>query len=615
MFIKRIKYPMASGLLVAVALLFISPACQNNRGAEEAGSAHWQPKTFCNPLDIDYTFSVVSTSRGLSYRSGADPAVIQYRGEFYMFVTRSQGYWHSGDLRSWEFIHPARWYFESSNAPGAWSADSTILMMANPSGYMSLITASDPVKGNWQAQPSIIPIEVHDPALFVDDDGKTYLYEGSSNVYPITGVELDPENYYLPKGEPVPLFNLQPALHGWERFGENHISNIGPFIEGAWMTKHNGKYYLQYAAPGTQWNVYADGVYTGDRPLGPFKYAPYNPVSYKPGGFITGAGHGSTVQDNRGEYWHFATMRISVNYLMERRIGMFPAGFEEDGQMYVNTAYGDYPHLLPGEPTGSHRDGFAGWMLLSYKKPVTASSIKKEEKMNRFDESRGGWMLPFEHINFSPSHVTDENIRTFWVAQTNGENEWLEIDLQEDAEVFAAQINYMDFNSNVFGKPDTLYHQFIIEYSADRTDWRVAADYSENRRDQPNAYVEFESPVAARYVRFRNVHVPVPNLAISGFRLFGKGSGSPPAPPSGLMVERDKDERNARITWSPAENATGYKIYWGIGPDKLNNSVMVYDTTSYELRALNSAQYYYFTIEAFNENGISSKVIPLGLKE
>ncbi len=42
-----------------------------------------------------------------------------------------------------------------------------------------------------------------------------------------------------------------------------------PFIEGAWMTKHDGTYYLQYAGPGTEYNVYGDGVYESDSPLGP----------------------------------------------------------------------------------------------------------------------------------------------------------------------------------------------------------------------------------------------------------------------------------------------------------------------------------------------------------
>ncbi len=59
-----------------------------------------------------------------------------------------------------------------------------------------------------------------------------------------------------------------------------------PYIEGAFMTKHNGTYYLQYACPGTQYNTYADGVYTSKSPLGPFTLQASNPFSSKPGGFI-----------------------------------------------------------------------------------------------------------------------------------------------------------------------------------------------------------------------------------------------------------------------------------------------------------------------------------------
>ena len=56
------------------------------------------PETYINPLDIDYTYMVYNSSRNISYRSGADPAVIEFRGEYYMFVTRSFGYWHSPNL-------------------------------------------------------------------------------------------------------------------------------------------------------------------------------------------------------------------------------------------------------------------------------------------------------------------------------------------------------------------------------------------------------------------------------------------------------------------------------------------------------------------------------------
>lgn len=61
-------------------------------------------ETFCNPLNVDYTYMIYNSDKDISYRSGADPAVVEFRGEYYMFVTRSHGYWHSTDLQNWNFI-------------------------------------------------------------------------------------------------------------------------------------------------------------------------------------------------------------------------------------------------------------------------------------------------------------------------------------------------------------------------------------------------------------------------------------------------------------------------------------------------------------------------------
>ena len=89
---------------------------------------------------------------------------------------------------------------------------------------------------------------------------------------------------FFQKGETKELFNLDMPKHGWERFGENHTDTVlGGYIEGPWLTKHNGKYYMQYGAPGTEFNVYADGVYVADHPMGPYTYQKHNPVSYKTG--------------------------------------------------------------------------------------------------------------------------------------------------------------------------------------------------------------------------------------------------------------------------------------------------------------------------------------------
>lgn len=69
-------------------------------------------KTYCNPIDIDYSYmSHYRAENKVSYRSGADPAVVNFKGRYYMFVTRSHGYWASDDMLNWKFIRPQSWYF------------------------------------------------------------------------------------------------------------------------------------------------------------------------------------------------------------------------------------------------------------------------------------------------------------------------------------------------------------------------------------------------------------------------------------------------------------------------------------------------------------------------
>ena len=556
------------------------------------GSLHAQYRTttYCNPLNLDYTYPFHNSHLGKSYRSGADPAVVEFRGEYYMFVTRSWGYWHSKDLLNWDFITPEKWYFEGCNAHAAHNyKDSVLYVCGNPSGAMSILYTDNPKRGDWKAVPSVLH-DLQDPALFIDDDERAYMYWGSSNRWPIRGKELDMKNKFLPIAKkPDSLLFLRPDIHGWERFGENHTSDIKPFIEGAWMTKHNWKYYLQYAAPGTQFNVYGDGVYVGKSPLGPFEYAAHNPFCYKPGGFATGAGHGSTVCGPGGIYWHFGTIHLSINYKFERRLCMFPTFFDEDGAMYSDTYFGDYPHYSPDQVSRQTTSGgFRGWMLLSYGKPVKASSQLE---------------------SYPVENVTDENLKTFWVAEKNDDKQWVEIDLEEVSDVYALQLNFFDYEETGFwGRMPNLRQRYLVEASVDGARWRVLVDYRNSFRDAPHNYIELDQPIEARYIRYRHHYVPGKNLAMGDIRVFGLGRGKKPATVKGFTVVREADERNARISWKAVKGAQGYNVLWGVALDKLYSSWMVYGDNSLDLRALTVGQKYYFAIEAFNENGISQRV-------
>ena len=544
-----------------------------------------QMSTYCNPLNLDYTYMIYNAHNDISYRSGADPAVVRFRNEYYMFVTRSLGYWHSLDLHNWTFITPEKWYFQGSNAPAAHNyKDSVLYVTGDPSGSMSILYTDNPKKGDWKAVPAIIN-DLQDPALFLDDDGSAYMFWGSSNKFPIRAKTLDVNRRFRPSEKTFELFNLDGKKHGWERFGENHSDTVlGGYVEGPWMTKHNNKYYLQYAAPGTEFNVYGDGAYISDSPLGPYNYMPNNPFSYKPGGFMNGAGHGSTVVGPNDVYWHFGSMAVSVNVNWERRIAMYPTFFDKDGLMYCNTSFGDYPHFAPA--VAGKMGQFAGWMLLSYKKPVRASSV-------------------FE--KYAAEGIVDESAKTFWIAQKNDDQQWIEIDLVNPAKVFAIQLNYHDYKSDMYGRIPGLRHRYIIEGSINGQDWTPLIDKKNNFRDVPNDYVELATPVTTRYVRYKNIQVPTPFLSISGLRVFGIGSGKAPGVVKNFTVARKTDRRDAMITWAKQANCQGYNVLWGIAPDKLYSSWMVYDTNSLELKSLSVDQAYYFSIEAFNENGISER--------
>jgi hypothetical protein len=363
-------------------------------------------------------------------------------------------------------------------------------------------------------------------------------------------------------------------------------TTIAPYTEGPWMTKHNGKYYYQYAAPGTEWNIYADGVLVGDNPLGPFEYQSYNPFSYKPGGFITGAGHGSTFKDKHGNYWHAGTMLNWIKYKFERRLGIFPTGFDDDGQLYCITAFGDYPNYHASGLRDHRESTFTGWMLQSYKKKVWASSSLSGK---------------------TPALAVNEDIRNYWSGETNQKGEFLAVDLGAEVDIYAIQINYADEGAALRDKQDSIYHQYIIWHSHDGDSWNILIDKSKNRKDVPHDYIELKKPFATRYLKLENVHMADGKFAIAGFRVFGKRDGELPKVVENFVVSRHADTRDATFIWQPVEGAYAYNIYYGVAPDKLYNCIMIHESAERYFRGLNKGVKYFAQIEAIGETGVSNR--------
>lgn len=589
---------------------------------------------YCNPLKVNYRYQFNADPRLHGRlqicREAADPSMICFQGRYYIFASMTLGVWVSDDLVNWENHRlpdslPLYDYAPDVRVLGDW----VYFCASNRDHNCDRWRTKDILNGPYEKIEGTFPY--WDPNLFRDDDGRVYFYWGCSNITPIYGVELDPETM-LPKTEPKALVEGHPCEIGYERFGENNsllpateeeidakykafheaqgipesmvpeavkplirgMFSNKPYIEGAWMDKHCGKYYLQYAAPGTQFNCYSDGVYVGESPLGPFRLAENSPYSYKPGGFLPGAGHGSTMQDEQGNWWHTATMRISVNHDFERRVGLWPAGFDADGELYCNQRYGDWPMSLSGFRQDPWRD--PAWMLLSVGKAASASSF-----------------VP----GHEPSMSAEENVQTWWRAASNSREEWLCLDLGKAFDVHAVQVNFADDKLDIpcpgqirpgsqarYIEEAQQQTQWKLEGSLDGETWFTIEDKSTAETDLSHDLIVREEGFKARFLRLSDMAVPyAQNPCISGLRVFGLGDGEKPAAPS--FTVRRQGDLDMLVDIVPQENTLGYNILFGSSPEKLYHSYMVFAPGETRVGALVKGRSYFIRVDAFNENGIT----------
>jgi len=553
-----------------------------------------KPMTFCNPLAI--------TGAG---RAG-EPIVFVYQEEYYLFITGSRGYWCSPNMRDWTYI-------EAPTFPGGVPGVVTDgkIMYACAMNSKDLYACSDPKKGVWTKVATMDSDRYGDADIFIDDDGRIYMYFGWSQLLPIQVVELDPNNGFKEKGKPVVCFFGDPDNHGFERRRPEDViypimdyrpyyPEESPWIEGPWMVKHNGKYYLQYAAIGLEFSSYSHGVYVSDKPLGPFTYSEHNPLTFKTSGFAVGGGHGSTFHDKNGNLWTICMIPSYFGGRGSSQLALYPTAVDAQGVMHANTAFGDYPQYYPGIKENAVDNNLTGWMLLSYKKYVGTSSTLK---------------------GFDPQNAVDEKFMTFWSAETGNPGEYMTVDLGRESSLYAVQINFDQKDAKVpagrsrgmgMGAPvpapapvPTKQRQsYTVQVSSDNKNWTPLVDKSSNLVDIHVDYIELTAPIKARYLKLTNVFTPDSGkFAVKDIRLFGNPEVAKYTKVKDVKSVRNADDRReASLLWDPIKGADGYVVRYGIEPKKLYNSYLVYDATSLTIHSLNKNPEYYFDVEAF-DNG------------
>jgi len=381
--------------------------------------------TYCNPIPLpNYPKGVLCHDKNgwgwtredhPDFRESADPSVLFWQGKWYLYISGGSAY-VSTDFVTWEHypITPAspgyaptivewrgEFWLTACHAP--------LYRAPHPLGpftEVGLMQNSDGTKLEPWA----------DPMLFADDDGRLYAYWGIG-APGLWAAEIDPSqpNRLLTPAKLIITFDRS---RKWEWMGDYHENGSSSYIEGPWMLKHEGRLYLTYAGPGTEWRSYGMGCYLAETPLGPFHYQDRNPILQTTTGLVHGPGHGCITPGPGNTLWAFYTCLVRNDHAFERRIGMDPAGIDAHGNLFVHGA-SEFPQHAPGKVAAPELGNSTGLLPVSVNKWVRASS---------------------SFPGRTPDYAIDNYMRTWWQPTDEDRTPWLEIDLRGDFDVSALRI-------------------------------------------------------------------------------------------------------------------------------------------------------------------------------
>ena len=457
-------------LIGAIFLTFTSSFAQVIQGDIDifGNDRQQRPMRYINPLTLEEAGRL------------ADPNVIRYQDKYFLYLTGGLA-WSSDDLVQWEYHKITMPEGSRITAPAAVAYKGYVYLTGNDTG---LFRSRDPL-GPFEFYGDFVDERgrrlesdicngcgdggVFDPMLFVDEDERVYLYYAGGSIDGVYGVELDSRNLRKLLSPANHIFRFETS-HIWERYGNRNEYSGVSWIEGPWMTKRNGTYYLQYAAPGTDWKTYGVGVYTGKNPLGPFAYYEESPIFVHKNGLINGAGHHSVVQGPDGTVWAIYTLLFrNWNRMFERRIGMDPVGFDDEGNMFM-IGPSETPQWAPGVKEKPWEGNETGSLQLSEDKSYTVSS---------------------EAPGRNAPYAFDNNTRTWWAPAEDDEEPWLILDLGSATGADPIQQYIFDSARILFVLPTRLKEEgaatrarkYKIEVSLDGDTFQTVVDKTGNRVD------------------------------------------------------------------------------------------------------------------------------------
>jgi len=462
--------------------------------------------TYCNPLSIpeiprgkdgwyrydhgmfNHENKPASLADTPDYRSISDPTVFYHDGKWYLYPSYGMA-WVSEDFGTWKHHRTDPYCPKYSPSIVPWKGKflltswlCPLYIADNPLGPFTLL-------GDFIKQDGT-PFVPCDPGIFADDDGRLYLYtserwqreDGKGKEMLIAGYELDRDNPRQIIRGPVRILTLDAIHKPWERMGLHNQNLTFGWVEGPHLLKHNGRYYMIYAAPDTRNAGYCNAVYySDDTPLDNFKCQKRNPLTFHREGIITGAGHGCVEHGPNGSLWAFYTIATPVLHEYERRIGMDLVAVDENGELYCPFGVTDTPQYLPGYIADPIQNGNAPMLysLTGAVRPTASSAAPGRDAI----------------------YATDENNLSWWQPNDEDTDPWLECDLDGCFSVSAVRLFWRDIRLDYAKKILPVPVGFILEGKLDG-EWRVIFDHSNPTEEKNIDYHVFDDAICER-VRLR----------------------------------------------------------------------------------------------------------------
>jgi hypothetical protein len=275
------------------------------------------------------------------------------------------------------------------------------------------------------------------------------------------------------------MFDMDTENHVWERIGDWNQDGSYSWVEGAWMYKREGTYYLTYAAPGTEWVTYAMGAYKSKSPLGPWEYMKTSPFLSNRYGLVKAPGHGCIVDGPNGTIWAFYTCLVRYGGDFERRCGLDPIGFDENGDI-IPTASTETPQWIPGYKEEPHLGNDTGLI------PLTQNGYS---------------MATSEAAGRDCIYALDHSMITWWQPSAEDENPTLTVHLSnEGLNIYSMRIIWRDIGLDIEKGILPGAFRYKVEALSMNDEWVCVLDKSENQTDMLIDYLPLKQ-MRAKKVR------------------------------------------------------------------------------------------------------------------